>query len=94
MRKYELVFIVKILEEEALDKAITKVENLINNNGGNIEKTDRWGKRRLAYEVKDMMEGFYVVIYFNGQPATVKELDRVIKITDDILKFMIVKADE
>ena len=94
MRKYELVIIVKILEEEALDKAITKVENLINNNGGNIEKTDRWGKRRLAYEVKDMMEGFYVVIYFNGQPATVKELDRVIKITDDILKFMIVKADE
>ena len=94
MRKYELVIIVKILEEEALDKAITKIENLINNNGGSIEKTDRWGKRRLAYEVKDMMEGFYVVIYFNGQPATVKELDRVIKITDDILKFMIVKADE
>ena len=94
MRKYEVMFIVKPLEEEATNAVITKFENLINNNGGQVEKIDRWGKKRLAYEVKDLTEGFYVLVNFTAVPATILELDRIMKITEDILKFMIIKVDE
>ena len=94
MRKYEVMFIVKPLEEEATNAVITKFENLINNNGGQVEKIDRWGKKRLAYIVKDFTEGFYVLVNFTAVPATILELDRIMKITEDILKFMIIKVDE
>ena len=94
MRKYEVIFIVKPAEEEATNAVIAKFENLIKNTGGNIEKVDRWGKRRLAYEVKDFMEGFYCLISFTAEPKTVFELDRVMKITDDLLKHMIIKEEE
>jgi small subunit ribosomal protein S6 len=88
------MFIVKPLEEEATNAVITKFENLINNNGGQVEKIDRWGKKRLAYVVKDLTEGFYVLVNFTAVPATILELDRIMKITEDILKFMIIKVDE
>lgn len=94
MRKYEIMFIVKPLEEEATNAVITKFENLINNNGGQVEKIDRWGKKRLAYIVKDFAEGFYVLVNFTSVPETILELDRIMKITEDILKFMIIRIDE
>ncbi len=94
MRKYEVMFIVKPLEEEATNAVIAKFENLINNNGGQVEKIDRWGKKRLAYVVKDFTEGFYCLTTFAAEPATILELDRIMKITEDILKFMITKVDE
>lgn len=94
MRKYEVMFIVKPAEEEATNAVIAKFENLVKNNGGNIEKIDRWGKRRLAYEIKDFAEGYYCIFYVTGEPALVAELDRVMKITDEILKHMIIKEDE
>jgi len=94
MRKYEIMFIVKPLEEEATNAVITKFENLINNNGGQVDTIDRWGKKRLAYIVKDFAEGFYVLVNFTSVPATILELDRIMKITEDILKFMIIRIDE
>lgn len=94
MRKYEIVFIVKSLEEEATNNVIEKFEKLIAANGGKIEKEDRWGKKRLAYEIKKEAEGFYVIFYVMCEPACVKECDRVMKITDEILKHMIVRSDE
>jgi small subunit ribosomal protein S6 len=94
VRKYEVMFIVKPLEEEATNAVITKFENLINNNGGQVEKIDRWGKKRLAYVVQDFTEGFYCLTTFTAVPATILELDRIMKITEDILKFMITKVDE
>ena len=94
MRKYELVSIIKPLEEEATNEVIAKFENLIKNQGGNIDKIDRWGKKRLAYEIKDMNDGYYCLFYFTAEPKVVAELDRVLKITDEIIKHMIVKEDE
>ena len=94
MKKYELVFIIKPMEEEATQAVIAKFETLVTNNGGAIEKIDRWGKRRLAYLVKDFTEGYYCIFHFTGKPETVAELTRVMKITDDILRHMIVKKDE
>ena len=94
MRKYEIVFIVKSLEEEATNSVIEKFEKLIAANGGKIDKEDRWGKKRLAYEIKKESEGFYVIFYVTCEPACVNECDRVMKITDEILKHMIVRSDE
>jgi small subunit ribosomal protein S6 len=94
VKKYEVVFIIRLGEEEEINATIAKFENLIKNTGGTIDKIDRWGKRRMAYEIKDLMEGYYCLVYFSSERETVFELDRVMKITDEILKHMIVKVEE
>lgn len=94
MRKYEIVFIIKPLEEEQTNSIIEKFSKLIVDNGGKIDKEDRWGKKRLAYEIKDQIEGFYVLLNVTCEPACVNECDRVMKISDDLLKHMIVRSDE
>ncbi len=94
MRKYEVVFIVRPLEEEAINAVIEKFSKLIADNGGKIDKEDRWGKKRLAYEIKDEVEGYYVLFYVTCEPACVDECDRVMKISDEVLKHMIVRSDE
>jgi len=94
MRKYEIVFIIRPLEEEATNAVIEKFEKLIAANGGKIEKEDRWGKKRLAYEIKKEIEGFYVIFYVSCESACVDECDRVMKISDEIIKHMIVRTDE
>ena len=85
MNKYEVMFIAKPLEEAEVDPIVELVSNLLTKNGCTIEKVDRWGKRHLAY---------YVLINFEGEPDVIKEIDRVIKIHDTILKHLIVKIDE
>lgn len=94
MNKYEVMFIAKPLEDAEVDPIAEFVSNLIKKNGGNIEKVDRWGKRHLAYPVKKQADGNYVLINFEADPAVIKEIDRVMKIQDDILKHLIVKIDE
>lgn len=94
MNKYEVIFIVKPAEEEATNAVIAKFEGLIQNNGGTIEKVDRWGKKRLAYEIKDHTEGYYCIIYFSAEPKAVFELERVMKITDEILRHMVIKEEK
>jgi small subunit ribosomal protein S6 len=88
------MYIIKPLEDEATNDIVAKFENLIKNNGGEIEKTDRWGKRRLAYAIDDINDGYYVLVHFVAQPEAVAELDRVMKITDEILRHMIIKQGE
>lgn len=95
MRGYELVFIIRPdLDDEATEAVIEKVRSMIENNGGEIAKIDKWGKRRLAYEIKDLREGYYVVLNFKGESAVAAELDRVLKITDPVLRHMIVREGE
>ena len=94
MRKYEVIFIVKPLDEEAINGVVAKFENIITTNGGNSDKIDRWGKKRLAYEIKDNTDGYYCLFYITAEPAVINEVDRVMKITDEILKHMIIKDEE
>lgn len=94
MNKYEVMFIAKPLEDAEVDPIAEFVSNLIKKNGGNVEKVDRWGKRHLAYPVKKQTDGNYVLINFEADPAVIKEIDRVMKIQDNILKHLIVKIDE
>ncbi len=94
MKSYEIMYIVKPYEDEKFEAVVEKFNTLITNNGGVIEKTDRWGKKRLAYEMQGLNEGLYVLVTFIAEPAAVKELDRVMKITDEILRHMIIRKGE
>ena len=94
MNKYEVMYIVKPLEDEAVEAIIAKFEALITANGGTVEKTDRWGKKRLAYEIQKLQEGIYVLVTFTANAAAVAELDRVLRITDTVLRHMVVRKGE
>ena len=95
MRNYELMFILKPdMEEEAIQQAIDKYTGIVTQGQGEVVSVDKWGKRRLAYEIKDLHEGYYVLVEFKSEPAVVEELDRVMKISDDMLRFMIINKDE
>lgn len=95
MRNYEVLYVLRPdLSEEAVQANKEKVNSLITNNGGEIVKVEDMGKRRLAYEIQNFKEGIYTVVYFKGNNDTVKELDRVIRITEDVIRYLIVKNDE
>jgi len=95
MRAYETLYVIKPdLDEEALAGVIEKFTGLIAANGGEVVTNNKWGKRKLAYEVKDYREGIYVLVNFNGQPATAQELERVFKITDEVLRYLITRKEE
>ncbi len=93
MKKYESVIIINPnLEEAAIKELEDKFIGLIKENG-NVESVDEMGKKKLAYTIKKNTEGFYVVIRFEAKPDLVAELERVYRITDDVLKFIVVKLD-
>ena len=94
MKDYEaMVIIDPEMEDEKIEASVAKIEGLIKKNGGKIEKTDRWGKRKLAYPIKKQPMGYYVVLYFNGQEDGIKEMDRVMRISDDVIRHMIVAKE-
>ena len=92
MTKYEMLYILDAsLSDEAKDGIIKKIEDLVTENGGVIEKTDRWGVKKLQYPINYKSEGFYVLTTFEAEKAFVEELKRVIGITDGIIRRMITK---
>lgn len=93
MATYEVVLIFKPMEEEALETAITRWEEVIKNGEGEITKSDRWGKRRLAYELKGFNEGYYLCMEIAASGSLVQELDRVLKISDDVIRHLIIRTD-
>ena len=94
MNKYESVIIINpSVEEQGVKDLITTYTDLINKNG-KVEKVDELGKRKLAYEVKKNKEGYYVVFTFEAKPDSITELERNYRITDEIIKFIVVRKDE
>ena len=95
MRKYETIFILHpSLDEEACKANIEKFKGVIENGGGVIENVDIWGKRKLAYEIKKVNEGYYTLINFSADPELPKELDRVFRITDGVVRHIIVNNEK
>ncbi|KUK14650.1 MAG: small subunit ribosomal protein [bacterium] len=82
------------LEDEALKEEVSKVEDLIRREEGEIEKVDIWGRRRLAYPVNKKREGIYAIFYFQVNPDRLKEIDRVMKINQKAMRFMVVKRED
>jgi small subunit ribosomal protein S6 len=89
MRKYEIVF---ILDPDVKDQARTvlfdRVKNIITKENGILLDFDEWGNKKLAYEIKKKLRGFYVCITYGGTGSLVKELERNLRLSDDVLKFM------
>lgn len=97
MRIYEILFIIRPdVPEEELDGIVEPLRGVVAGGGGNVDKVDKWGKRRLAYRVSKYREGFYVLFQFStDQPGdTVKELERRLRVSDTVIKFLTVRIDQ
>lgn len=95
MRTYEALYIVKpTLSDDEVQTVANGVEKLVTDNGGAIVRSEIWGKRRLAYEVKNFQEGVYVLLRFSSPTDFVKKLREYIRLADDIIRHMVVHFDE
>jgi len=95
LRDYEILYIVRPeLDDEQLQQAVASVDKLIDNLGGAKQKTDVWGRRRLAYEVKHLREGQYVLTDFQLEPVRVPEMEATLKISDTVFRHLIVRKPE
>ena len=93
--KYESVFIVNPeLNEEDTQAIITRFKDLVAANNGNLESCDEWGKRRLAYPINDLNEGYYVLMTFIAPPEFIAELHRIYNITDGILRSIVIRLED
>src|SRR5271156_2689761 len=94
-RTYELMFIVRPdMTEEDLDKLISTLSAVVAPSGGSVQKVDKMGKRRLAYTVKRFHEGIYVLMVVEGGGAVIHELERRLRVTEQVIKFLTVRTDE
>ena len=94
MNKYESIIIINpSATEETLKALESKFTGLINENG-KVESFENKGKKRLAYEIKKNQEAFYMEVNFEAKPEVVKELERNYRITDDVLKFIIIRKED
>lgn len=92
MKAYELLFFVApSIDEETRLAVMKRIETAITADNGTIDNVDNWGKRKLAYEVNGLTDGDYTLIDFHANPESIAELDRVLRITDAVERFMIVK---
>lgn len=95
MRKYEIMYIIAPnLEEAATKEIIERYNEVLTTNGAEIEKVEEMGKRRLAYEINDHREGFYVLIHVQANPDAVAEFNRLIKINDNIIRVLVTKDED
>lgn len=94
MNKYECIFIIDPdLDEENTKALVEKFKNLLETSA-QLENVDEWGKRKLAYEIAGKTEGYYVLADFSANSDFPRELERIFKITDGILKYMIIKKNK
>lgn len=94
-RKYELVYVLKPdATEQDVAEMQQQIEAIIARMGGALEKTDAWGRRKLAYEIGRHKEGFYVLHVISGTGELMKEIDRRLRVTEGILRFLVVRVDD
>ena len=95
MREYELVLVVSPDGgEEGFPAVVDRVHGLIKERGGEVKNVDRWGRRRLAYPIDRITEGYYSITQFTLDPQDVREIERSIELADDVLRHLVVRMDE
>ena len=95
MRKYELLVILNAeISEEDLENVVEKITQVIKKEGGEVSGVDKWGKRRLAYEIKKTKKGFYLLIQFSGEIRLLKEIERNLRFMEGIVRYMTVALSE
>lgn len=93
MREYELTYIVRPdMEEEALEEISKKVEQVVTGNGGQVTEVKHWGKRRLAYPIQKLREGYYVLNRIQLEPQMLKEVERSLTLSEEIIRYLIVRV--
>ena len=95
MRHYETLFIINPdISDEETDALVEKYTGILSDRGAFVGKVDKWGRRRLAYEVKKFNKGFYVLFDYGASPEAVAEMERNFKIDDNVIRFLTVKKDD
>jgi len=95
MRSYEIMLAINPqLEDKELDSLLNKLKKLITNAKGEITKTNKWGKRKLAYEIKDFTEAIYIVLNFNVDEKIIAELERVVKLEARVIRYLLILQDK
>lgn len=95
MRRYETIFIASpVLTDEQVDELVRNFEGIIAEQGGELLKTDKWGRKKLAYEVQKFSEGYYTLFEMNAGPSLVAELERRFRNHDSVIKFLSIRMDE
>lgn len=95
MRVYENVFILTpTLSEEEVDRVVEQMQKVVEGKSAQVEKVEKWGKRSLAYKIKKHAEGHFVLFTISGGGEAVAELERKLKVTDTVLRFLTVRVDE
>ena len=95
MSKYELTFVVNAkIEDDERAAVVDKCKALIERFGGTITNVDEWGKRRLAYEIQKMKEGFYYIVQFDAPTTAPAEIESRIRIVDNVMRYLVVKREE
>lgn len=91
MQQYELVIIIHPdLDDEAIEQALDRIRGWITESGGKIDKTDKWGKRRMSYEIQKQNEGIYYLLDVSMPPTSVTELERNMMILESVMRHMVV----
>lgn len=95
MKAYELLyFVAPNIDEDTRANVTKRIETAVTQGNGTIDNVDNWGKRKLAYEINGLTDGDYTLVDFHADPAAVAELDRVLRITDAVVRHMIVKRTD
>ena len=95
VRQYETLYILRSdLEGEKTQELVERYKVLVTNHGGEIEDVNEWGKRRLAYEIDEKREGYYVLMKYQAATDFTSELERLFKINDDVLRYLTIRVDE
>ena len=94
-RTYELAFVVRIdPNEQVMRDTIAQVQQWVEADGlGEVTKADHWGRRRLAYEIDNQREGYYVIMYSDIDTSNIEELERNMKLSSDILRYLLIRPD-
>ena len=94
MSKYELALVVNAkIEDDAREAVVEKAKSYVERNGGTVTEVEEWGKKRLAYEVQKMREGFYYFIQFEADATCPAEVERHVRIMDNVMRYLIVKKE-
>ena len=95
MRKYELMYIIRPnIEDEAKKALVERFNSILTDNGAELLDSKEWGKRRLAYEINDFRDGFYQIMHVNAEAVAINEFDRLAKISEDIIRHIVIKDEK
>jgi small subunit ribosomal protein S6 len=95
LHEYEMMYILRPeLDEETVTASIAKVSGMVTSNGGEVSKAEPWGRRRLAYPIKQCRDGQYVLMQYKLDPKLSTELERGLRISEDVIRYLIIRLDD